>query len=146
MEKIKTIGDAYMAIGCVRASEEAQDHAHRAAEFALDIHDVVTRVSHELDYPLRLRVGLHVGPVIAGVIGKKRPAFDCWGEAVNLASRLENRAEPGGILISEPAYWRLRHLYQTSELSEVELKGIGMSKVFRLTDAALVPAETGFQS
>jgi adenylate cyclase len=77
-------------------------------------------------------VGLHVGPVVAGVIGVTRPAFDCWGESVNLASRIEGHAAPGTILVSESAYWRLKPLFAMDPQGETELKGIGRTRVFRL--------------
>ncbi|WP_457089909.1 adenylate/guanylate cyclase domain-containing protein [Microvirga sp. P5_D2] len=132
IEKIKTIGDAYMAVGGLSERRGDSDHADRAAKFALAIQGIVAELSDRMDYPMKIRVGLHVGPIVAGVIGTKRPAFDCWGEAVNLASRLEHSAAPGGILISESAYWRLRSHFPTKILDDVDLKGIGPAKVFLL--------------
>ena len=76
--------------------------------------------------------GLHVGTVVAGVIGVTRPAFDCWGESVNLASRIEGHATPGTILVSESADWRLKPLFAMAPQGETELKGIGTIRVFRL--------------
>jgi adenylate cyclase len=130
IEKIKTIGDAYLAVGGMSGS--AQDHAERAALFALAIQHGVERLSRELDLPISIRVGLHIGPVVAGVIGTKRPAFDCWGDTVNVATRLETAARPSGVLISESAYWRLRDRFSLSPLDEVVLKGIGPATVFLL--------------
>ena len=141
IEKIKTVGDAYMAVGGLSERRSGSDHAARAAHFALAIQGVVAELSQNMEYPIRIRVGLHVGPIVAGVIGTKRPAFDCWGEAVNLASRLEHSAVPGGILISESAFWRLRHQFPTKVLDEIDLKGIGPSKVFLLQPQALDSAE-----
>lgn len=132
IEKIKTIGDAYMAIGGMTSQPNAPNHAERAAHFAIALHRVVAKLAQDLDYPINIRVGLHVGPVVAGVIGMKRPAFDAWGEAVNLASRLEHNAAVGGILISEAAYWRLHKVFPIKVLDEVNLKGIGPAKVFLL--------------
>ena len=134
IDRIKTIGDAYMAVGGL--SSGSANHAEDAANFALAIQACVSRLSTDLDIPIRIRVGLHVGPVVAGVIGTKRPAFDCWGEAVNVASRLENTAAPGGVLISESAYWRLRERFTIRGLTEVALKGIGPTKVFLLEPSA----------
>ena len=132
VEKIKTIGDAYMAVGGMSMEKDRKDHAQQAAGFALALQACVARVSTKLHYDLNIRVGLHVGPVVAGVIGMKRPAFDCWGDAVNLASRLEHSAIPGGILISEQAFWRLKSSHVIDNLEDIELKGIGLSRVFLL--------------
>jgi adenylate cyclase len=132
IDRIKTIGDAYMAIGGLTRKPGAKDHAESAAEFAFAMQRAVQQVIDEHDYPIKIRIGLHVGPVVAGVIGVRRPAFDCWGEAVNLASRLESRAEPGTILISESAYWRLRPIYEIEPQQDLELKGIGFAKVYLL--------------
>jgi adenylate cyclase len=130
LERIKTIGDCYMAAtGLARGAE---DPSRAAAAFALELQGVVAEISREYDYPLDTRVGLHVGPVVAGVIGVQRPAFDCWGESVNLAARLEGAARPGTILVSEAAYWRLRGAYAVTPLDAVELKGIGRTPVYRL--------------
>jgi len=135
IEKIKTIGDAYMAVGGLSNANQTRDHAERAAEFAFSMQRAVEQTARETGFPIVIRIGLHVGPVVAGVIGMKRPAFDCWGEAVNLASRLEHNAAPGCILISESAYWRLRPHYAIEVLEDIELKGIGSAKAFLLKDA-----------
>lgn len=132
IERIKTIGDAYMAIGGLRRSADGTDHVEAAAQFALTIQARVQALVDEMGYPLKIRVGLHVGPVVAGVIGVTRPAFDCWGESVNLASRIEGHAQPGTILVSENAYWRLRAAFAMEPQADTELKGIGRAKVFRL--------------
>lgn len=147
MHKIKTIGDAYMAIGGVVGPPDERGPARNAAGFALAMLEIVEALSAELDVSLRVRVGLHVGPVVAGVIGTSRPAFDCWGQAVNLASRLESAAAPGAILLSEQAWERLREHCPTRVHDEVQLKGIGLAKVYELlareaTQANSVPAGT----
>ena len=137
MQKIKTIGDAYMAVGGL-ADEDAASPA--AVEFAFALHRAARAVSAELGMVLALRIGLHVGPVVAGVIGTSRPAFDCWGEAVNLAARLESSARAGDILLSERADTVLRatlgERYRSEPLPAVALKGIGATSVFRLVEAA----------
>jgi class 3 adenylate cyclase len=134
LERIKTIGDCYMAATGI--SRGGGDPGRAAAAFALELQGVVAQISEEFDYPLDARVGLHVGPVVAGVIGVQRPAFDCWGESVNLAARLETAAAPGDILVSEAAYWRLKGEYAVTPLEEVDLKGIGRTRVFRLERSA----------
>jgi adenylate cyclase len=132
MHKIKTIGDAYMAVGGVVANGADKSPAVCAAEFACAMHGIAERVSRELGVALRVRVGLHVGPVVAGVIGTSRPAFDCWGEAVNLASRLESASQPGTVLMSESAYRQLRDKFVIEQPGTVKLKGIGDADVYRL--------------
>jgi adenylate cyclase len=132
MHKIKTIGDAYMAVGGLLSENPAGNPAICAAEFAFAMLRAADDLGRRLDIPLNVRVGLHVGPVVAGVIGTSRPAFDCWGEAVNLASRLESSARPGDVLLSERAQELLRDHYLTEPLQDVALKGIGLAKVYRL--------------
>jgi class 3 adenylate cyclase len=132
IEKIKTIGDAYMAVGGLSYGQTARDHAERMAEFALAMRDIAAEFATETELPIAIRIGLHVGPVVAGVIGVKRPAFDCWGDAVNMASRLEHACGPGAVLISESAYERLRGQFRVESAPSVDLKGIGVSKVYLL--------------
>lgn len=132
IEKIKTIGDAYMAVGGLSFGAEARDHALRMADFALAMRDITAELAAELELPVAVRIGLHVGPVVAGVIGVKKPAFDCWGDAVNMASRLEHASGPGAVLISESAYERLHGAFRTEAAPAVDLKGIGLSKVYFL--------------
>jgi adenylate cyclase len=139
MHKIKTIGDAYMAVGGITGDHPRETHCERAALFAFAMQRAVAEVSIELDVKLDIRVGLHIGPVVAGVIGKSRPAFDCWGESVNLASRLESSALPGGVQISESAYERLRHLYPIEVHRQIDLKGIGLTTVYLLLPPTAPP-------
>ena len=134
IEKIKTIGDAYMAVGGLSYGENARDHADRMAQFALAMRDIAAELAAETELPLTIRVGLHVGPVVAGVIGVKKPAFDCWGDAVNMASRLEHACVPGGVLISESAHDRLKDRFRVEAAPAVDLKGIGLSTVYLLHD------------
>lgn len=136
LERIKTIGDAYMAVGGLDRTGRGGDHARAAASFALELQTVVKKLGVELGYTIHARVGLHIGPVVAGVIGTKRPAFDCWGEAVNLASRLEGVAGPGSVIISESAYWRLKTHFPIAVLDDVDLKGIGPTKIYLLESPA----------
>ena len=134
IEKIKTIGDAYMAVGGLSYGDTAQGHAVRMAEFALAMRDITAELAAEMELPVAVRIGLHIGPVVAGVIGVKKPAFDCWGEAVNMASRLEHASGPGAVLISESAFDRLRGHFRVESAPAVDLKCIGLSKVYLLHD------------
>lgn len=132
MSKIYTIGDAYMAVGGMARGSDNSDHAENAAHFALAIQAEIQKMLVETDYPIALRVGLHIGQVFTGVVGVRRPSFDCWGEAVDLASGLEGRAPPGGILISESAYDRLKGKFATSPVRHIELKGVAGRNRVRL--------------
>ncbi len=131
MQKIKTIGDAYMAIGGLLPTRDGTA-AIAAAEFAADMRRITANVSVDLGLYVAIRVGLHVGPVVAGVIGTSRPAYDCWGEAVNLASRLESASRAGEVLISANAQAALQGTYLTHPQPAISLKGIGLTPVWRL--------------
>lgn len=130
IEKIKTIGDAYMAISGVGSDGEGQ--AARAADFAIAIRNAVCKVSENNGLDLQIRIGLHIGPVVAGVIGNSRPAYDCWGDAVNVASRLESSATAGSIHISEQAFWRLHADFVIEKHQEMEIKGMGVTTTYAL--------------
>ncbi len=131
IDRIKTIGDAYMAISGISRAV-SRDHVEDAADFAIAVQAAVHRIQRETGYEIDVRIGLHVGPVVAGVIGRRRPAFDCWGESVNLASRLESNAPRGGILISDSVYKRLRERFDVEPVDPIHLKGIGLTKAFVL--------------
>ena len=108
LEKIKTIGDAYMVAGGV--PELRQDHAERVVRLAVEMQESVARIAAG-DWPgLRVRIGIHSGPVIAGIIGRLKFAYDIWGDTVNTAARLEENCEPGRILVSRDTRERLKDL------------------------------------
>ena len=98
VEKIKTMGDSYMAACGV--PNAVPDHAPRVAELALRIHNIAARFRSDRKLPVHLRIGLHSGPAIAGVIGRKRFSYDLWGDTVNLAHHLQSSCTPDGIHIS----------------------------------------------
>jgi class 3 adenylate cyclase len=130
VEKIKTIGDAYMAaVGC---PEPQADHALKIAQFAIDLDEVVERFNRDLNTNFSLKIGISSGSVTAGVIGKKRIAFDLWGDVVNLASRLESVAGSGNILVCEATAELLRGHFQLSDLKIIDLKGKGPTRAFHL--------------
>ena len=141
MHKIKTIGDAYMAVGGLGFGADHREPALQAARFALDAVRGVRALAGELNLPLDVRVGIHLGPVVAGVIGSKRPAFDCWSQSVNVASRLESAAVPGSVLFSEQAWHRLRDQLAGMREVTVELKGIGRVKAYALSVDDAGPGE-----
>lgn len=100
MEKITTIGDAYLAVGGLNKTIDTQDLAKNAARLALAIRDEIDAIIAATDYPINVRLGVHIGPVVAGVVGERRPTFDCWGDTVRIAAGLEGHAASGSILIS----------------------------------------------
>lgn len=123
LEKIKTIGDAYMAAAGV--PEPREDHVVAASEMALEIRGGVDRLRWPSGAPISVRIGIACGPVVAGVIGRRKFAYDVWGDSVSTASRLEATAQPGGIHISGPAAERLGAGYRLSEPHVAELRGKG---------------------
>ncbi len=131
VEKVKTIGDAYMVIGGV--GEDAGNHVERIVELAERMQEVTKDVSGALGYPLELRIGIHTGSVVGGIIGKRKMAYDYWGDTVNIASRLENSAPKGGIRVSEQTYWRVHDHFDFDAAGEVDLKGVGKMQVFDLS-------------
>ena len=123
MEKIKTLGDAYMAVA--GAPQPREDHAEAAAEMALGISESLRDVRWPTGEPMEVRIGIATGPAVAGVIGRRKFAYDLWGDTVNVASRLQANARPGGILISEQAADLLDGRFALGEPGVVELRGKG---------------------
>jgi adenylate cyclase len=131
VEKIKTIGDAYMAVA--GAPDPRTDHAEVAITMAARMLDAVGawRTTHDL--ALEVRIGLASGPVVAGVIGQRRILFDLWGETVNTASRMESSGMPGRIQVAAGTWERLRDRHAFDE-REVEVKGLGRLRTYLLAD------------
>jgi class 3 adenylate cyclase len=132
VEKIKTIGDAYMIVSGV--PEPREEHIEAIADMALEIQNTIDLLSHSLDLPVQVRIGIHTGPAVAGVIGKKKFSYDLWGDTVNTASRLESHGEPGRIHVSETVYEKLKHAYVFEERGTIQLKGKGAMRTFFLVD------------
>lgn len=140
LEKIKTIGDAYMVVGGLPTPRP--DHTEAVAAMALAMQHAIASVPDRGE-GLSLRIGIDRGPVVAGVIGKRKFSYDLWGDTVNTASRMESQGEPGRIQVTERVHARLRDHFEFEPRLDVVIKGKGtMStyflegpKIGNLTDA-----------
>ncbi|NES68226.1 MAG: PAS domain S-box protein [Okeania sp. SIO2D1] len=126
LEKIKTIGDAYMVVGGLPMPK--QDHAEAIANLALDMQQAISNFQHTIlgsTSNLQIRVGINTGTVVAGVIGIKRFIYDLWGDAVNVASRMESSGVPGKIQVTTETYQRLKGNYRFKKRGAIAVKGKG---------------------
>jgi adenylate cyclase len=123
LEKIKTIGDAYMVVGGL--PDPRPDHAEAVAEMALAMREEVARRVGPTGRPLQVRIGIDTGPVVAGVIGRRKFSYDLWGDTVNTASRMETNGVAGCIQVTDRAHRRLRDRYRFERRGPVEIKGKG---------------------
>ncbi len=130
LEKIKTIGDAYMAVGGV--PHPLKGHAEAAVRAALDMQAALPEVNAELGTALQMRIGLNSGPVVAGVIGRHKFSYDVWGDTVNTASRLQTLADPGRIQVTASLYFRVRHAFVFEERPPLDVKGKGRLEAYIL--------------
>lgn len=134
LEKIKTIGDAYMVAGGLPVPRP--DHVDSVAQMALDMQPVIESFTRPDGQPFKLRIGINTGSVVAGVIGIRKFNYDLWGDAVNVASRMEVTGEPGRIQVTETVYNRLQHRYLFKERGSIEVKGRGKMMTYWLLGKA----------
>ena len=141
VEKIKTIGDAYMVAGGIPLPRE--DHVEAIAETALAMGPALAGLSVETGTALQVRIGIDTGPVVAGVIGRAKFIYDLWGDTVNTASRMESHAQPGTIQVTERTYERLREGYELAPRGTVEVKGKGQMTTYLLLGRREIQAPAG---
>ncbi len=133
LEKIKTIGDAYMVAGGLNDGC-AGDYSQAIADMALDMREMLASNEFVNGTRLEIRMGIGTGPVVAGVVGKKKFIYDLWGDTVNLASRITSEGSPGMIQTDTTTYRRLRSRYEFLAPEKVHLKGKGETLIYRLID------------
>lgn len=130
VEKIKTIGDAYMVIS--GAPTVCEDHAQRIVSMALEMNSVLQQVVKQTGVDLQMRIGINTGPAVAGVIGSSKFSYDLWGDAVNMASRMEETCPIGAIQVMPQTQQVLQHNYRFELRPSVEVKGKGLIDTYIL--------------
>jgi len=131
---VKTIGDSYMVVGGLPPAEDAQ--LERMVSFGLRLQSELEVLRAELGVPFRLRVGIHCGPVVAGVIGKRKFAYDLWGDTVNVAQRMEATGIAGRVQVSEAVRASLAPRFAFLPRGEIEVKGKGLMNVWLVESEA----------
>jgi len=130
LEKIKTIGDAYMVAGGLPLPKP--DHAQAMADLALEMLQAITQFRTTRSDPLQMRIGINTGPVVAGVIGTKKFIYDLWGDTVNIAHRMESHGIAGSIQVSASTYQSLRDRYSFEQRGTIQVKGKGAMETYLL--------------
>jgi adenylate cyclase len=130
LEKIKTIGDCYMVAAGL--PDPRPDHVEAAARMALGMRDALNRINGEAGYGLKVRIGLHTGPVIAGVIGKRKFIYDLWGDTVNTASRMESSGVEQEIQVTQAVRDRLVGKFELASRGVIKVKGKGELETYFL--------------
>jgi class 3 adenylate cyclase len=130
LEKIKTIGDAYMVVGGIPTPHP--DHVYAVAKMALDMQDAIAKFNQENGENFSIRIGISTGPVVAGVIGTKKFIYDLWGDTVNVASRMESHGLPGCIQVTESVHNQLCDRFILDERGLLDVKGKGAMMTYLL--------------
>ena len=133
LEKIKTIGDAYMVVAGL--PNERKDHAERAAEMGVAMLDAISDFNNNSEYKLNVRIGICSGPVVAGVIGKRKFSYNLWGDSVNTAARMESHGIAGEIQVTESTFLLLQNKYNFDCRGMIEVKGKGLMKTYLLKNS-----------
>jgi class 3 adenylate cyclase len=134
LEKVKTIGDAYMVVGGM--SGDSPDHLQRLARMALRLGDCVAAIETARHLGIQFRVGIHCGPVVAGVIGTRKFIYDVWGDTVNVASRMESTGVPGRIQVTAAVEERLHDAFRLEPRGVIDVRGKGPMATFFLVGTA----------
>jgi adenylate cyclase len=141
LEKLKTIGDAYMCAGGL--PDENRTHPIDVCRAALEIQEYMAHVNLQREKmrlsPWELRIGIHTGPVMAGVVGKKKFTYDIWGDAVNVAARIESNGEAGRIALSESTYHHVKDQFECEHRGQIEAKNKGLLDTYVLNRAEPEP-------
>ena len=148
LEKVKTSGDSYMVVSGV--PQPRPDHVEALASLALDMADAVADLKDPEGRAVPIRIGLAAGPVVAGVVGARKFFYDVWGDAVNVAARMETTDVEGRIQVPQNVYERLSHAFLLEERGDVDIKGKGVMHTWYLVgrrddDAALAEL-SGFET
>ncbi|MCM1984344.1 adenylate/guanylate cyclase domain-containing protein [Lyngbya confervoides] len=144
LEKIKTIGDAYMIVGGIPTPRP--DHAIAVLEMAIEMLAVMQDFHQPDGKPYQLRIGINTGPVIAGVIGRKKFSYDLWGDAVNIASRMESHGLSNHIQVTPVTYERLKHLYEFEKRTGLVIKNVGTMDTYLYKGRKVVETASKVQS
>ncbi len=128
VEKVKTIGDAYMAVSGVPRPDK--DHVKKIVNMALDIRETTKRFRSISGLNIEVRIGIHTGPLIAGIIGRYKFLYDLWGDTVNTAARMESHGEVGAIQITEEVKKVIEGQYKIKSRGEIDIKSKGKMKVY----------------
>ena len=134
LQRLRTVGDSYVVVG--GTFEGLRGGVSEAAHMALDMIKAVELVARRFDLPLQVRIGVHVGPLIGGVVGRTSPIYDFWGDTFNVVSELQIACASGRVMCSENFYWRAGRAWDFEPIGAREFAGIGTLQTFYLLGPA----------